>query len=50
MLISQILLDQFWQGLLHMKGNLVGHISAHYVSSAPDHMSGGTVTHKGYPW
>jgi hypothetical protein len=27
MLISQILLDQFRQGLLHLKGNLVGHIS-----------------------
>jgi hypothetical protein len=28
MLISQILLDQFTQGLLHLNGNLVGHISA----------------------
>jgi hypothetical protein len=27
MLISQIILDLFWQGLLHMEGNLVGHIS-----------------------
>jgi hypothetical protein len=28
MLISQILLDQFTQILLHVKENLVGHISA----------------------